>query len=446
MKNFTVKGALGIGIAERWMIVPSRISGYAALGDEDTTMSKAEIKLSFGVDRTNRVVHISDVESGRACDCTCPGCGVPLEAVKGQVRQHHFRHAVEVECEGAAESAIHRAAKQMLRERKQLNLPEHRVEAPFLDSQGVRHIAEEILVGPRKVAKFDSVEEEVGLHGMRADLLAVEGNRPLMIEIRFSHPVDEEKRAKIVAAGVSAIEIDLSDLLGEKIVDWSAFWALINDRSRMIWLHNAKEAQAHEELRNRLPALKAARDEEYQYREQTGLKKALAEMRFYRSAAHLGKLRAGAENHFIWRDHVPSLRLKFDELPTFVNSSVPNGDWIYKCDRRLWQLAIYSYWIVRKRKSFSSAYLDNWLQESLGFWVPGCVKIIADYGPKYPDLIQAGDRKDLPSTLKTLNAYCEVLCEAGILRLSGRDRNTPGSFWYSVQKIEPITSSNERAA
>ena len=103
-------------------------------------------------------------------------------------------------------------------------------------------------------------------------------------------------------------------------------------------------------------------------------------------------------------------------------------------------------WIVKKRKSFSSAYVDNWLQDYLGLWVPGCVRVIANYGPKYPDLIQAGGRNDMPSTLETLKAYCDALCDVGILRVSGRDRNTAGSFWYSVQRTEPIPSANERAA
>jgi hypothetical protein len=408
-------------------------------------MSKAEIRFPFGVDRTNRVVHISDVERGRACDCTCPGCGAPLIAAKGAVQKHHFKHAVELDCEGAAESAIHRAAKQMLRERKQLNLPEHRIEAAFFDSRGVRHCEAEMVVRPGKVAVFDSVEEEVGLHGMRADLLAIEGNRPLIIEIRFRHPVDDEKRAKIVAAGISAIEIDLSDLLGEHIADWSTFCALINDRSRMTWLHNAKEKQAHENLQKRLPAVKAAREKKNEYQEKTQLRQALSKMRFYRSAAHLAALSAGAEGHYIWQYH-QFLRLRWDELPTFVNLPVPNGDWIYKCDRRLWQIAIYSHWIVKKRKSFSLAYVDNWLEDALGLRAPGCVRIIADYGPKYPDLIQVGDRKDMPSTLRTLNAYCKALCDVGILRFSGRDRETAGSFWYSVQRTEPITSTDQQAA
>lgn len=409
-------------------------------------MSKAEIRIPFGVDRTDRVVHISDVARGRACDCRCPGCGASLTAVKGPVRQHHFRHAIELDCEGAAESAIHRAAKQILRERKQVNLPEHRIEAEFFDSQGERHCAAEPVVLSGKVAVFDSVEEEVGLPGMRADLLAIEGNRKLIIEIRFQHPVDDEKRAKIAAAGVSAIEIDLSDLLGEHIADWSAFWALINNRSRMTWLYNAKEKQAQEKLLERLPALKAARDKEYEYWEQTQLRKALSNMRFYRSAAHLAALSAEAEDHYIWQYYKRFLPSRWNELPTFVNLSVPNGDWIYKCDRRLWQTAIYSHWIVKKRKSFSLAYVDNWLQDSFGLWVPDCVSIIADYGPKYPDLIQVGDREDLPSTLRTLNAYCAALCDLGILRFSGSDRETAGSFWYSVQRTEPITSTSQRVA
>ncbi len=406
-------------------------------------MGKAEIKLAFGVDLANGIVHINDVERGRGCDCMCPGCGALLVAAKGPVQQHHFKHAVEVECKGAVESAIHRAAKQLLRERKQLNLPEHRIEADFFDSQRLRHSAAEIVVRSGTVAVFDSVEEEISLHGMRADLLAIQGEHRLIIEIHFRHPVDDEKRAKIVAADVSAIEIDLSDLLAEHIADWSAFWVLINDRSRMTWLHNAKEKLAREKLQKRLPALKVARDKKHLYQEQADLRKALSEMRFYRSAAHLATLSAAAEDHYIWQNPKRFLPLR---LPTFVNLSVPNGDWIYKCDRRLWQIAIYSHWIVKKRKSFSLAYVDNWLQDSVGLWVPGCVSVIADYGPKYPDLIPVGDRNGMPSTLRTLKAYCEALCDLGILRCSGRDRETAGSFWYSVQRTEPITSTNQRVA
>src|ERR1700730_16969980 len=124
-------------------------------------MSKAEIRIPFGVDRTKRVVHISEVERGRACDCMCPGCDAPLTAVKGAVRQHHFRHGVEVECEGALESAIHLAAKQIIIERKELTLPKYVVTGARSDSKGRLHRASEEPIPAGTVQKFDSVAAEV---------------------------------------------------------------------------------------------------------------------------------------------------------------------------------------------------------------------------------------------------------------------------------------------
>jgi hypothetical protein len=210
-------------------------------------MSKAEIRIPFGVDRTKRMAHISDVARGRACDCTCPGCGAPLTAAKGTVRQHYFRHAVEVECEGALESGIHLAAKQIIIERQELTLPTYVVRDSRSDS-GRLHRASEERISAGTVQKFDSVEAEVEVHGMRADILAKVGDRPLMIEIRYRHAVDEEKRAKIVAANISAIEIDLSDVSVDE-ADWPTLWTLINDPARILWLHNAEEPQALSERR-----------------------------------------------------------------------------------------------------------------------------------------------------------------------------------------------------
>jgi hypothetical protein len=353
-----------------------------------------------------------------------------LTAVKGHVRQHHFRHTVELECEGAAESAIHRAAKQMLQERKQLNLPEYRIEAAFLDSQEGRHCAAEIVAPPGKLAVFDSVEEEVSLHGMRADLLAIEGTRQLIIEIRFRHPVDDEKRAKIVAANISAIEIDLSDVSVDE-ADWPTLWSRINDPARILWLHNAEEELAFRER---------------QVQKKQRLQEAIRLMAELSAPARIEEMRRQAEHHQIWQEHKGFLAFAWNKLPAFLDVAVPDGDWIYGCDRRLWQIAFYSYFVRKRLTPFSVARVDDWLQSTVGLNVPSCVKTINRYHVTYRKLAPAARKDFLPGPRNTLDAYFRVLCEAGILAPWESHSGVGGDHWYSVRITEPAASTNQQGA
>lgn len=403
-------------------------------------MGNAEIKLPFGINAAKRIVHINDVERGRACDCTCPGCKAPLTAAKGPVRQHHFRHAVEVECEGAAESAIHLAAKQLIRERRKLTLSQYVLRATRRDSKGRLHRDTEVVVPRETTRYFDSVAEECEVHGMRADLLAVEGNRPLMIEIRYMHAVDEQKRAKIQAANISAIEIDLSDVV-DQVSDWESLWSLINDPARISWLYNTKEKEARAVLEKRLSALIATSEQEYDREvrarrerhahERHRLREALQEMNSLSVPARLKQLSDEAEQHQIWQDHKRSLPFTWNELPDFLNVEVPNGDWIYGCDRRLWQIAFYSYFVCKRRTPFSVQRVDDWLQSTVGLKVPSCVNAVRAYGLKYPEMLSGTGEESVPCTWTTVNKFCQVLCTSGMLACSGPEREFPGQYFVS---------------
>lgn len=48
--------------------------------------------LTYGRDEQDKLIHISEVSSGAACELACPFCGVPLTARKGDVLAHHFAH------------------------------------------------------------------------------------------------------------------------------------------------------------------------------------------------------------------------------------------------------------------------------------------------------------------------------------------------------------------
>jgi hypothetical protein len=216
-----------------------------------------DIKLPFGL-KNNKIVHIDDIPDeggGKRCGCVCPNpeCRSPLIAVRGPKRQHHFRHDADCECKGGLESAIHIAAKQVISERKHIKLPQNELTIVAKDSRGKEHKETETFVKEGTLMSFDSVQEEKGLHGIKADILAKKDDTQFIIEVCYSHKVDDQKRAKIAEAKISAIEIDLSDLTVEDVKDMETFSAcVIGDPRRIQWLYNAEMYQKLEELEKKL--------------------------------------------------------------------------------------------------------------------------------------------------------------------------------------------------
>jgi hypothetical protein len=61
-----------------------------------------------------KLVHVSEVVRGLACDCTCVECRGALVAKKGTKRREHFAHAIDIDCLGAAETALHLVSKELI--------------------------------------------------------------------------------------------------------------------------------------------------------------------------------------------------------------------------------------------------------------------------------------------------------------------------------------------
>ena len=83
----------------------------------------AELKLTYGKNQDGRLVHVDDVPSGLACDCTCPECGAQLIARKGEKRQNHFAHANGADCAGARMTALHMLAQQIIQDERKIRTP-----------------------------------------------------------------------------------------------------------------------------------------------------------------------------------------------------------------------------------------------------------------------------------------------------------------------------------
>lgn len=199
-----------------------------------------QLKLPYGL-RGGQLWHISQVENGLACGCTCPGCGAMLVARNAatNVKMAHFAHYQALECTTGLQTAIHLAAKDIIAQHKQLCLPgivgtlcftpafwasfsfDAQVYADDLfSSQGFadyEFIASDYELNahyhfPARLVALDEVVLEKRTGDIIPDIMVRIGTKWLLVEVAVTHFVDADKKAKIRAMGLPAIEIDLSKI------------------------------------------------------------------------------------------------------------------------------------------------------------------------------------------------------------------------------------------
>ena len=287
---------------------------------------------------------------------------------------------------------------------------------------------------------------------MKVDILAMKEAKPLIIEILYRHKVENQKILKIAEADISAIEINLSDVTPDDVLDWETFWSCINDPKRIQWLYNTRELALKMSLENQLALKIQQAEKEYEQerikeqkriqKEKSQLVNALKDLKVLCSSKYIAQLKKGAEIHPSWKVTRQYLPIPWQELPEFLNVEVTNGDWIFGCDRRIWQAAFYSAFICYSGKPFSIRAVDDWLQNKAGCKVSSCVKNVGIYGRLYPELVPADISSRLPSSWETLKAYFRHLQDLGMLDFLGPDRAYRGSKWFQVVSKEPKKSKN----
>jgi hypothetical protein len=157
--------------------------------------------LVYAAKADGKIAHVSEVVSGLACGCCCPACGMAVIAKKGQELTHHFSHEAQSSCRGAAETALHRLAKEIVEEALRLWLPE--VKAACGKETHILHKAGEV--------RFTRAQSEAHhLSDIIPDLFVERGERRLLVEICVTHACDEAKVAELRAKGIATVEIDLS--------------------------------------------------------------------------------------------------------------------------------------------------------------------------------------------------------------------------------------------
>lgn len=366
------------------------------------------VLIPYGLGPDDKLVHISDAPaSGLACGCRCPGCRAPLEAHRGSVRVHHFKHHGDRVCTGAWETALHLLAKEIVTQASGIGLPEVAAE---LD--GVVRV-----VAAARFWRCDATESEVSMGGIVPDLVLRRGDRELLVEIEVTHACDEAKREKLRERRLACVEVDLSRVPRHAPREEHAEWIL--RKAPRAWIFNARQAEAEAEL---LAAAERQRERVRRSWERTH-RETLARL----ASAWAEPVTAG---HPSWHGRLPH-----PSLDGRTGIDVP-GDPCFTVDRATWQAAVLDLALLRARwQAFSAEAIVSHLARlemvKPAFlrrtWDPGLLALAAERIP------------GLRPPQEVVRDYAGIMVQHGILRRSGRLwRGDPA--WS-----EMATSADEKA-
>lgn len=197
----------------------------------------AKLRVPFGL-KDGRMWTANQVLRGLDCGCVCPACKAPLvaKAQDSVDRRPHFAHHRETDCRGGFESAVHRMAKQLIHDHLRIQIPawDGTVDMPNppskLDDRGENFVGR-TLEFPARMGALTSALLEVPRGDYVPDVTAHDEEGELLVEIRVRHAVGELKERRVQSDGVRMIEIDLSSVTAEQVLDDAEFNRLVLEES-----------------------------------------------------------------------------------------------------------------------------------------------------------------------------------------------------------------------
>lgn len=185
--------------------------------------------LTYALNQKGDLVHIDNVLNGNDCGCICPHCKSELCAKNGGTGEkmvHHFAHLSGADCVGAIESALHKMAKNVMKETLCIQLPNR------LDGR------------KGELLKLDRVEVEFYDKDtcLRPDCIGYYGDKVIWIEFKRTHAVDTKKRGKIISAKIDCVELDINNCT----LDPEAVRKFLTEESdNRIWIRDTQIKQRH---------------------------------------------------------------------------------------------------------------------------------------------------------------------------------------------------------
>jgi hypothetical protein len=159
-------------------------------------------------------------------------------------------------------------AKQVICEATEILLPDWtgagELENPpvALDIRGQAHEGRKIYI-PARSAPLHRTEEEYRYADYIPDVRAMDDEGELLLEVRYRHPVDAVKLARVQSDGRRMIEIDLSSLEDEDIYDMERFrYLVLEDPSNRAWLSMPSSYEQWRASKRELEAMIAERNQQ----------------------------------------------------------------------------------------------------------------------------------------------------------------------------------------
>lgn len=357
------------------------------------SLQSASIKLQYGL-KDGKIIHISELsesDRGLACLCICPACEVKLQARLGKgKRRPHFSHNNEAcNIENAQQTALHLLAKEILTESNHIKLPAYVVEGSesgFVDYdcsyKAIRDQLSSIEVTRPTSYQFDNVVLEKKVSDIVPDILIWRSSngKKLIIEIAVTHFVDNEKREKIKKLGISALEIDLSQLpkmefdrnfLKDKIIEridskawihnmnYSKALDKLAERNSKIADQDKKEAEATRLMMEKFVQAERKKVLEEKQREQTKIHNVINALADKNYSTIVGSLRNDVQaiNHFKRKKFYNKSLGK--EIPFFLDIPVM-GQIAFSCDRRIWQMDLFELFIYYRNAGSNISIIRIW--------------------------------------------------------------------------------------
>ncbi|MEQ8555024.1 MAG: hypothetical protein RIC06_00025 [Cyclobacteriaceae bacterium] len=230
------------------------------------------VRLEYALNTHASLVHVTNVTSGLACNCTCPHCHEKLIAKNKSSNKvsPHFQHHKTQECSFAVETSLHLLAKEVIEQTKQLRLPSYKERFTIKDKKyrgwGPLYDEEkEFLVA--ELVKVEKVEIEKYLDTIRPDLIIWVRDEPILIEIYVSHRVDEEKLIKIREKDIATIEIDLHKT--SRQIDENLLTDILQSAECSNWIYHPAIEGTRESIKEEINELvveeQNRRDKEYSF-------------------------------------------------------------------------------------------------------------------------------------------------------------------------------------
>lgn len=353
-----------------------------------------EALLPFAEGEDGRMVHVSTVKNGKKCGCICPACRGPLIAYHPRAKKApYFGHYTNAACDPprALETMLHKLAKQLIEERKEVRVP------PVVASFGETH--SELSKGG--IFRPESVRVEEAVPGMRPDIIATLGRKELFIEVAVRHKVGAEKLALIKERRHSTIEIDLAKWRHETD-EAKLAQAIIYDAPR-VWLFNSAASDKE-------AALLAEQEERAQQRRERAIKLANAILPGL-SEPPLMKAPPGS----LFAEYLASV--EDAGMADVVGVAIP-GSGAFGVADEIWQAAVLHFLLRQTAVTVRYLPLDN-AEYSLLSAAATLAHRDTAVDWMVVERITEGKVRDPRAAVRT---YLDYLCERGIATFCGADQ------------------------